>query len=123
MESILRSISKLLGIEDGITHFDSDLIIFINGALLSLSQIGIGPVGGYSILSASDKWIDFLGDRRDIDAVKTCVYLKVKLVFDPPSNSFLVDSIKRLIEEYEWRLSVQVTPVVPTTVEGVTASE
>lgn len=125
MESILTSIKKLLGIEAEYTHFDPDIIMGINMALMVLCQLGVGPTTGFSILDDTKKWIDFIGDKEDIEGVKNYVYLKTRLMFDPPANSFLIDSMERMIKELEWRLNIQVDkPVVTTTttVEGGTGS-
>ena len=107
MESILTSIKKLLGPGEDDTQFDADIIIFINGAIMRLNQLGIGPPGGYSITDKDDKWSDLLGTREDLDAVKTYIYLKVRLIFDPPQSGFLVDAIKSQITELESTLNMQ----------------
>lgn len=117
MESILTSIKKLLGIESEYTHFDPDIIIHINSALMTLTQLGVGPDVGFLITGVDEKWTDFLGDRKDVAGVKTYVLSKVRLVFDPPSNGYLVEAIERQIKELEWRLNVQVDkPVADTTI-------
>lgn len=105
-DSILTSIKKPLNIGPEDTSFDSDIIMFINSTFLSLSQLGF--TSSFMISSTEDTWDDFLGDRADLAAVQTYIYLKVKLLFDPPQNSFLVDSIKNQITELEWRLNIQV---------------
>lgn len=107
MESILTSIKKLIGPEENNTEFDEDFIININSAIMRLNQLGIGPPEGYSIKDKEDKWSDLLGDRKDLDAVKTYIYLKVRLVFDPPQSGFLVDAIKGQITELESTLNIQ----------------
>ena len=107
MESILTSIKKMLGIEADYTHFDPDIIVGINTALMTLCQIGVGPTNGFSILGDTETWGNFLGSTTSLEAVKTYVYLRVKLVFDPPSSSALIDSYKRQADEYEWRLQIQ----------------
>lgn len=109
MDSILTSIKKLLGIEADDTSFDNDLVIFINGALSTLTQLGVGPTYGYKITSATEVWSAFLGTTRlDLESVKSYVYLKVRLIFDPPQISYLVDAIKTQLTELEWRINVQV---------------
>ena len=107
MESILKSIKKLLGPGEEDTNFDIDIIIYINAALMRLNQLGIGPSKGYSIKDESSNWSDLLGTRKDLDAVKTYIYLKVRLVFDPPQSGFLVDAIKDQIIELESTLNIQ----------------
>lgn len=108
MESILTSIKKLLGIEDEYTQFDSDLIMHINTVFLNLTQLGVGPSEGFMIEDDAAIWEDFIGDSTQLQAVKTYVYLKVKLLFDPPLSSSVIDSINRMISELEWRLNVVV---------------
>lgn len=110
MDSILESIKKMLGITSSYTVFDNDLIIHINSVFFILNQLGVGPKKPFSISGSSAVWSDFLGDSTDLEAVKTYVYLKVKLLFDPPSTSATIESINKLIAEYEWRLNVQVDP-------------
>lgn len=108
MESILTSIKKLLGIEDEYTQFDSDLIMHINTVFLNLTQLGVGPSEGFMIEDDAAIWEDFIGDSTQLQAVKTYVYLKVKLLFDPPLSSSVIDSMNRMISELEWRLNVVV---------------
>lgn len=106
MESILTSIKKLLGPEESYDHFDTDIIIHINSALMVLNQLGVGPVDGFSISDKEAVWTDFVPEKN-IEAVKTYVYLKVRLIFDPPQSSFLVAAIEKQITELEWRLNVK----------------
>ena len=106
--SILTSIKKLLGIEEDYTHFDSDITIYINSAFMSLHQLGVGPIDGFKILNKEATWGDFINERLDLEGVKTYVYLKCRLIFDPPQMGYLVDAIKGQINELEWRLNVQV---------------
>lgn len=106
-ESILTSIKKLLGPEESYEHFDSDIIMHINSVLMILTQLGIGPSEGFSISDKSKTWADFLGeDYANLEGVKTYVYMKVKLIFDPPATAALIDSMSRLVDEFEWRLNV-----------------
>lgn len=107
MESILTSIKKLLGIEEDYEHFDADIIMHINSVINALTQMGIGSDEGFSIEDKMKTWEDFLGKGAvNMNAVKTYVYLKVRLLFDPPSSSAAVESINRLASEMEWRLNV-----------------
>lgn len=107
MESILTSIKKLLGIEEEYIHFDSEITMHINYVFTILLQLGIGPVNGFLIADSSATWVDFIGERIDLEAIKTYTYLKVRLAFDPPQNSFLVTAIENQIKELDWRLCVQ----------------
>lgn len=105
MESILTSIKKLLGIAEEYTEFDADIIMQINMAFSELRQIGVGPDSGFMIHDDSATWTDFLGyDMNRFQMVKTYIYLKVKLVFDPPNNSYLSDVMQKQISEIEWRI-------------------
>ena len=108
MESILTSIKKLLGIDEEYTQFDSDIIMHINSVFLNLTQLGVGPSEGFQIEDDSDTWEDFIGDSNQLQAVKSYVYLKVKLLFDPPLSSSVIESMNRMIAELEWRLNAAV---------------
>lgn len=108
MDSILTSIKQLLGIDEIYTHFDPDIIMGINSVLLSVNQFGIGPDTGFMISDKTAIWSDLLGTRKDCEAVKTYIYLKVRLMFDPPTSGFVIDAINRQITELEWRLTNQV---------------
>jgi len=108
MENILDSIKKLLGIDEMDLNFDQELIMHINSVFMVLNQLGVGPVEGFKISSNEETWSDFIGTRLDIESVKSYIYLKVRLLFDPPQNSFLVAAIEKQIEEQEWRLRAQV---------------
>lgn len=108
MESILTSIKKMLGIEESYTHFDADLVMHINSVFSILTQMGVGPSDGFSIEDEDKEWNDFLrGDPAKLSLVKSYIFLKVRLLFDPPQNSFAVESINRQISEFEWRLNVE----------------
>lgn len=107
MESILITIKKLLGIAEDYTHFDADIIIHINTALMTLSQLGVGPEQPVSITSEMNTWQNTFGDTSDIEAIKTYIYLKVRIVFDPPTSSFVLEAMNRQISELEWRLNIQ----------------
>lgn len=106
MDSILTSIKKLLGITEEYTHFDSDLIMHINSVFSVLTQLGVGPDEGFSIEDESAEWSDFVEDMNKINAVKSYMHLKVKLIFDPPTSSAVIESMDKMIKEYEWRLTV-----------------
>ena len=112
MESILETIKTLLGGNIYGDEFDDELVININSVLSILTQLGVGPKTGYVITGESETWTDYIGDRQDIEMIKTYIYMKVRLIFDPPTNSFLADSIKNFCSEFEWRLNVEMeTPV------------
>jgi hypothetical protein len=104
--SILNSIKKMLGVSEDYTVFDTDIILHINSVLSTLTQLGIGPEAGYSIENANATWDAFIGDDPRLNSVKSYVYLRVRLLFDPPSTSYLIEAYKEQIREHEWRLNV-----------------
>lgn len=106
MESILTSIKKLLGITEEQKYFDADLIIHINTVFMILNQLGVGPSECFSIEDELATWEDFLSDSTDYNAVKSYMHMKVRLLFDPPLSSAVIESMNRMIAELEWRLLV-----------------
>ena len=106
MDSILTSVKKLLGLTKEYTAFDPDLIMHINSVLMILRQMGVGPAEGFSISDATATWTEFCEGRADLEAVKSYVALKVRLLFDPPQSSSTMEATKNLIGELEWRLYV-----------------
>lgn len=106
MDSILTSIKKLLMLDESYEHFDKDIIMHINSVLATLTQLGVGPPEGFSISDKNATWSDFIGDAKNLEAVRSYVYLKVRLLFDPPTSSALIDSINRQASEYEWRINI-----------------
>lgn len=102
-ESILTSIKKLLGVTEDYTHFDTDVIMHINSVFMILMQLGIGPAEGFSITGDSEVWSDFLSDATWFESVKSYVYLKVKLIFDPPQSGTLLNAMEKQVSEFEWR--------------------
>ena len=105
-DSILTSIKKLLGITEEYEHFDQDIIIHINSVFMILNQLGVGPSNGFSITDKTAVWSDFLSDETGIESVKSYIYLKVRLLFDPPTSSAVMESMNRMICELEFRLNV-----------------
>lgn len=112
--SILDSIKQMLGIDPSDTNFDAELIIFINGALMHVNQLGVGS-DGYAITSKDNVWSEVLLDRTDLGLVQTDVYLRVRLIFDPPQNSFTLKAIQEQILETDWRIEIN-RPVIPVKV-------
>ena len=109
-QSIFKTIKSLLGPDADYEVFDNDILIFINSALATLTQLGIGPSTGFRITGETETWQDLLGDYEDLESVKTYIYMKVKLVFDPPSNSTVLSAYQESCKEFEWRLNVAVDP-------------
>lgn len=111
MDSILNSIKKLLGIPVSNNHFDVDLIMFINMAFATLHQLGVGPKEeAYKIYDEKNVWDEFIQSTKNIENVKTYVFMKTKLAFDPPATGAGLESLKELIKESEWRLNVECDP-------------
>lgn len=118
-ESILNSVKKTLGIDAAYDAFDPELVIHTNSALSTLTQLGIGPVGGLTISDHTTTWDEFGVDDARLNSVKTYVYLKVRLVFDPPGTSYLIKAMEDQIRELEWRINVtRETEVVPPAAPG-----
>lgn len=105
-ESILDSTKKVLGLDPEYKEFDVDLLTHINTAFSILHQIGIGPKLGFLVTSDGETWEDFLGGDLRINSVKSYVYLRVRLLFDPPTTSFHQEALKAQYQELEWRLSI-----------------
>lgn len=108
-ESILTSVKKMLGMTDDYTAFDMDIIIHINSVFVTLYELGVGDKA-FSISDKSTKWSEFIGDSRNLDLVKTYMYLKVRLIFDPPSSSAALQAMQELAKEFEFRISILVDP-------------
>ena len=108
MESILTSTKKLLGIVEEYEHFDPDIIMHINSTFMVLNQLGIGPKEGFYIEDKAAYWEDYLDDETKLPILRTYMGLKVRLLFDPPSNSTLMKALENSIEECEFRLNVEV---------------
>lgn len=106
MDSILTSIKKLLGITEETEYFDTDIIIHINSVLATLTQLGLGHTKGFAISDKSSTWDEFLPDDTRLEMVKSFIFLKVRLLFDPPASSVVVDAMKQSIQELEWRIMV-----------------
>lgn len=110
LDSILDSIKKLLGIQPEYTSFDEDIIVAINTSFATLNQLGVGPEGGYMIEDNTQTWNDYI-TTTNLNMVKTYIYLKSRLLFDPPTGGVL-DAIKNQLAELEFRLYVEVDPKV-----------
>lgn len=110
MESILTSIKKMLGITEEYEHFDADLIMHINSVFMILNQLGVGPSSGFAIQGKDETWTDFISENHKLELVKSYMHLKVKLLFDPPLGSAVIEVMNRQISEFEWRLNVAVDP-------------
>lgn len=118
VNSILISIKKLLGLSKDYNAFDADIIMHINSVLMICNQLGVG-VYDFQITGEDEEWSDFINNEKKISAVKSYVYLKVKMMFDPPTHASVIESITASIRELEWRLNNE----AETQIEEVTESE
>lgn len=109
-ESILTSIKKLLGIAEEYKQFDADIIMHINSVFSILTQLGVGPSDGFSIEDEDAEWTDFVPEKSKIEFIKSYMHLKVKLLFDPPLASAVIECMNQQIKELEWRILVAVDP-------------
>lgn len=110
MDSILISVKKMIGSTEDYSYFDPDLIMHINSTFMVLNQLGVGPADGFSITDENAVWSDYLPASPKLEAVKSYIYLKVKMLFDPPQSSSVMEAMKNQIAEFEWRLNVAVDP-------------
>ena len=117
--SILNSTKKILGIAAEYKAFDLDIITHINSVFATLQQLGVGPVEGFMIEDEYPEWDTFLGGNVPLNQVKTYMYMRTKLVFDPPPNSFGISSMNDQIKEMEWRMMVLVDPPLPPVLSSI----
>lgn len=107
-DSILISIKGMLGIDKDCDGFDQEIMIFINSVFSTLYQIGFDPAKNYRVESVESKWTDILNDDPDlVDLIKPYTYMKVRLQFDPPTSSFVLESFRKEIDQLEWRIQAQ----------------
>lgn len=109
--SILTTIKKMLGIEEDYEHFDVDITVLINSSFMKLMQLGVGPQEGFSINDKTTLWKDYLNGRIDLEAVKSFIYMDVRLTFDPPTPHYVATAMAEQVKELGWRLNVQVEGV------------
>lgn len=106
MDSILTSVKKMLGITEDYEHFDPDLIMHINSVFMILNQLGVGPDPAFRITDKTDTWDMFIDDKMNLESVKSYMYLKVKMLFDPPQSGIVLNSAQQQIRELEFRLNI-----------------
>lgn len=107
-ESILNFIKTKLGYSTGCKDYDVEIVDDINAAFSVLSQLGLGPNTGFYISGENETWSDILGDRKDLELVKTYVWIKTRLLFDPPQSSTYLKILTEMASEYEWRINTAV---------------
>lgn len=108
MESILTSTKKLANLGEDYDAFDNDIIMYMNGVFLTLKQLGVGPKNGFVVKDKNTLWTDFIPDDEVLrESVKAYMGAKVRLQFDLPLSAALIEALKAIINEYEWRLNVE----------------
>jgi len=121
--SILNTVKRLVGVSPGYSAFDEDILVHINSAFSSLSQLGIGPIGGYSIEDDGAEWGSITVSEEQLQMVKAYIGFKVRLAFDPPPTSFAITALEKQISELEWRLNLFREPDRDVPEEEVTEDE
>lgn len=117
-DSILTTTKNALGIEESNTSFDDELVMHINSVLSEFTQLGLGPDVGYAITDASQTWADFISDELRYNQAKSLLFLKVRMLFDPPSIGYVLTALEKVIEKAEWRVNIAREEVVyPPVVE------
>lgn len=106
-ESILLTIKKLIGMDVNYNAFDQDLIVAINSSFTILNQLGVGPLKAFCITGSEETWDQFFSDSRKVQLIKSYIYLRCRLLFDPPTSGVLHEAVERQISEFEWRLSIE----------------
>lgn len=117
--SILISTKKILGLPEEYTVYDLDILTHINSTFSILSQLGVGPVDGFYIEDETALWSDFVTTSNQLHLVRTYVFLKVRMLFDPPATSFLIEATNNQIREYEWRLNIFRENDIPLPIEEI----
>lgn len=120
-DSILVTIRKLVCGDPYANHFDTDLLVHINACFSVLNQLGVGPEKGFIVTDETQNWSDYTADSTVLNLVKTYITLKVRLIFDPPLTSSVLEAMNKEISQLEWRLNVAVDPVKSTSTSKTTA--
>lgn len=128
IESILTSVKKNLGLAADYEAFDPDIVMYINGALARLTQLGVGPEQGFRIEDADATWGAFIGTDPNLSPVKEYVTLHTKMLFDPPGTSYLLGALTKQLEKLEWTINMYMEltiwedptprPIVDTILDG-----
>lgn len=120
MGSILGEIKEQLGLGAEAVGFNPELVLHINAVLSDMNQLGLGPDDGFEITGPDEEWEDFLGNDPRYNNAKTLMFLRIKMLFDPPQVGYLLTAYEKMIDKAEWRLNIQreeiVHPYVPPVV-------
>lgn len=109
-DSILTSVKNAMDVATDDPSFDGRIIMHINTVLSTLNQLNVGPIDGFMIEDDTPVWNDLLGGDNRLNMVKSYMYTRVRLLFDPPTTGYLVDALKEQILEFEWRIEVTTSP-------------
>lgn len=105
--SILKTIRSMLDMDPDETAYNNDILVHINSAIMTLTQLGVGPKDGFSVTDENATWNDFIGDSKLFEGVKQYIYIKTKIAFDSPTSSFVTEALRTMATEIEFRLNVQ----------------
>jgi hypothetical protein len=106
MSSILDDTKAALGLASDYTPFDAEIIMHINSVLANLNQLGIGSDAGMEIVNKNNTWAELIGEENRLNHVKSYMYLKVKMLFDPPNTGYVLTAMEKQIDQAEWRITV-----------------
>lgn len=106
MSSILEDTKKSLGLAADYTPFDADIVMHINSVLADLTQLGVGPEAGFEISGSAEGWASFIADEPRLNSVKSYLFLRVKMLFDPPGTGYVLTSMEKMLEKAEWRINM-----------------
>lgn len=106
-DSILKSTKKILNIPEDYNAFDLEVLTMINSAFSDLNDLGVGPKAGFVVNDDTSVWSDFTEDVVQQNSIRTYVYLKARLLFDPPATSFHIKAMEDQIKELGWRINVR----------------
>lgn len=120
--SIMDDVKHMLGLLPAETAFDSDVMIHVNTIFTTLHQLGVGSDEGFMIEDNSTQWDEFITDDR-LNGIKSYMFLRAKLLFDPPQVGFVIASMDRQIAELEWRIRLEaeeqvLSPLTPIIIDG-----
>lgn len=105
MDSILNSVKSYLGISADDIAFDTDILMSINAVMFALNQLGVGPSTPVVVEDSTQDWLDYF-DEEAVGMIRQYVNMRVKILFDPPTNNQIMDALKEQIAEAEWRILV-----------------
>lgn len=106
-DNVLSCVKKWIGEDENMSAFDSDIAMAINGWLMTLREIGVKIPDTFRITTGQETWTEMLGGSAKLESVKTWLYIKARLTFDPPATSFVITALQDQAKELEWRLNVQ----------------